>query len=1042
MRKSIGLDLKNIARGERGYRPFRWKISQLLSDTASIANLNSFLRKKLVFLKPEDVFTALELSNKDFLLLSQFNKNDRKALSYLDLLCDYVEYNIDMYRDVDEFDKLLSTAVLSGGLDTDIAPELTGALRGRSQCLFLMKAYCALFGSNNEDISQYFGAGMYADWLRQRLLYPLSFYFTAEPDSDQFDFFLKQLFADTDVLNVERDVIQTLIDDNHLISASASYIFYLALLVHPYDAVILVARYYESVLARSEIPSPEETRLLSRLARTSKNSRLHAILNHASCTPITTETNATYAVFSRLDLTAETQEFYRAVFSLEAGSGRRISRPLLDALYRLRFERYPDIADFHELSAWTARYSFSTAGRVLRVIMTSLYMWPRRNLVGEFLDLFTQVELSGALTPWAATSPRGYAFLRHIHACGRLVKSVQEIEDSIEKQIDVIAATGRQWIKLFHWGQRRSEADFRFNKWFEAIRKNLPLFGTQRYLSGIDWTTLDTIIDTYRIKPFLNDRNAIFVLMLRQCEERRHDSAILRFAMRPWAEHFPRVDVFADALAEEYGAASIVFIRRFLTADEILHLNLENNFTAAISERMNALEALVKRFNFSEDTITGQELEKEQKAVTSVLSLMSVNANQFEINWDTIKNEALDATADIYKAYIPLSRKYNSLDIVSQAQTKFSHYFSNKQSANYVARNNETYIAQMAFQAIEVFFSNPAHGIESVLAIRIRHDNIRREFDRSLEAARLAFNLRLPVKNAMFALYSEAVSVTVREWVRKYMHTGRNSPETALFNFVPSQADVDTFIKGFGQTNSQEDLIDAVIEWIRTRLDLFLAKARELMSGELVHNLKSVIEAASADARETRSPSDVLAAERVALQAINKTAVELQEWFKSPANPRDKSISFAELLLAVEGRFEQEVQSDEIVFPRLSQQFHGVEVLPQNIRNLFVAMSELTLNAVKYGSGNKTRLRIKPFKFDGKMLVLFSSPRQGDDVAEWSIEGRPSGSYTEGIFNSGNTGLEKVAFLAASVVGEPSLIKIYKRRRAFHILLPVGTIAP
>lgn len=142
--------------------------------------------------------------------------------------------------------------------------------------------------------------------------------------------------------------------------------------------------------------------------------------------------------------------------------------------------------------------------------------------------------------------------------------------------------------------------------------------------------------------------------------------------------------------------------------------------------------------------------------------------------------------------------------------------------------------------------------------------------------------------------------------------------------------------------------------------------------------------------------------------------------------------------MAVEGRFEQEVQNEEIAFPRLSHQFKSVEVLPQNIRNLFVAMSELTLNAVKYGSGEITRLRIKPVRRSGKMLVLFSSPRRGDDVAPRSIEGKPSGSYTEGIFNSGNTGLEKVAFLAASVVGETSSIKIYNRRKAFHVLLPVS----
>lgn len=1040
MRKSNSLDLKNIARGERGYKPFRWKISQLLHDPAAFLNLNSFLRRKLLLLKPEDVFTALELSSRDFSLLHQFNRTDRGAVSYLSLLCDYVECNIAMYRDIEEFDRLLSTAVLSGGLDTDIISEFTGA-RGKSQCLFVMKAYCALFGSNTEDISRYFGAGMYADWLRQRLLYPLSYYFTAEPDSDHFDFFLKQLYADTDILNAEREVIQTLIDDNHIISSSASFIFYLALLVHPYDAVILILRHYESSLARSEVPTDVEMGLLARLYSLTGNARLNAVITHVSGTPIGLVGRGTSTLFKNIDLTEETDQFYRAVFSVEAASGPEIRRPLLETLGRLRFEKYPDIADFHEMSSWTSRYSFSSAGRVLRVFMTSLYMWERGTRVAEFLDLFTQTEIFGGLTSWAATSPRGYAFLRLLYAGGRLETSLERMEATIDEEVRDADATGRRWIKLFHWGQRRNETDYRFNEWFDAIRSDIPLFGTQRYLSGIDWTVLDSIIDAYRIKPFLNNRDAIFVLMLRQSEERGHDSAILRFALKPWADQFRSVGEFSEALAEEYAAASIVFLRRFLTADEILHLDLENNFTAAISERMNALESLVKKFNFSEDTITGQELEKEQKAVTSVLSLMSVNANQFEINWDTIRNEALAATADIYKAYIPLSKKYNSLDIVSQAQTKFSHYFSNKQSASYVARNNETYIAQMAFQAIEVFFSNPAHGIESVLAIRIRHDNIRREFDRSLEAARLAFNQRLPVKNAIFAMYKDVVSLTVREWVRKYMHTGRNSPETALFNFVPGQADLESFIKRFSETSSQEDLIDAVIEWIRSRLDVFLEKARELLSGELVQNLKAAVESASAEARATHSQSEVRAAERVALQAINKTAGELGEWFKSPAIPRDKSISFTELLLAVEGRFEQEVQNGEIAFPRLSQKFEDVEVLPQNIRNLFVAMSELTLNALKYGVGEMTRLRVKPIRHDGKIFVLFSSPRRGDDVLEWTIEGSPSGSYTEGIFNSGNTGLEKVAFLAASVVGEPTRITIYRRHAAFHILLPVSVCA-
>ena len=1037
MRTSTSLDLKNIARGDRGYKPFRWKISRILADSSAILYLNEFLTKKLLFLKPDDVFAALELSNKDFQTLLQLNASDRGLVSYLSLVCDYVEFNIDMYQDVDEFDKLLSTAVLSGGIDEEITSEFNNT-RGRSQSLFVMKAYSALFGSNSEDISNYFGAGMYADWLRQRFLYPLSYYFTAQPDSSQYDFFLRQIFANTAILNVEREVIQTLIDDNHIVMTSGSFIFYLALLTHPYDAVTLVVRYYESMAVRSRNICTAELELLDKLANITSNSRVRAIVDHFSATSLPIQIQGIPSLFSSIELSSETEEFYRAIFSIEAESGPEIHRPLLEPLRRVRFERYPDIADFHELSSWTARYSFCSAGRVLRVLMTSLYLWSRRNLVTEFSDLFAQTEVFGGLIPWTVTSPRGYAFLRFMDGRGRLDLTVEQIEDLIEGQVVSGALLGRRWIKLFHWKQRHNESDFRFNEWFGSIRSNLPLFGSQRYLSGIDWAVLDEIIQSYRIKPFLDNRDAIFVLMLRQSEERRHDSAILRFALRPWAARFSRVGEFSEELAREYKASSIVFLRRFLLADEILHLDLESNFTAAISERLNALEALVKTFNFSEETITEHELEKEQKAVTSVLLLMSVNANQFEINWDTIRNEALAETADIYKAYLPLALKYNSLDIVSRANTKLVHYFSNKQSAEYVVQNNEKHIAQMAFQAIEVFFSNPAHGIESVLAIRIRHDNIRREFDRSLEAARLAINIRVPVKNALFSMYKEVVSLNVQEWVRKYMHTGRNSPETALFNFVPNQADVDSFIARFSHSKSQEDLIDVVIEWIRSRLNEHLQKARELLSGELVQTLKNVVETVSEEARATRAMSDVRAAELVALQAINITAKELGEWFKSPASARDKSISFKELLLAVEGRFEHEVYKGEISFPRWSAHFDKVDVLPHNIRNLFVAMSELTLNAVKYRCGEKTKLRIKPIKSGEKMLVLFSSPRSGDDTSKRTIEGRPSGSYTEGIFNSGNTGLEKVAFLAASVVGEKSEIVVFNRRRAFHVLLPVG----
>jgi len=1044
MRSSKLADLKNIARGEKGYRPFRWKIQRLLdaSDQSIVIGLGDFLTRKLFQLKSDEPFISLELAPRDFTILAELRDTNRGNLAYLAMLVGYIKSNLSHVTQTAHLDRVLSEFILGGGYDKDDIPTL-GATKESNQSVYVMKAYCALFGDSHSRISSYFGRGMYSDWVRQRFLYPLSYYFNSDSTSDQFDFFMRQIFGSDQIFGVEREIIQSLIDDNFLISSSGPFVFYIALLTHPYDALSLLIRFYETQAARSASVSNAEILLLEGLSEELNNSRLSALIDHLRNSPLAFSTTSEIRLLEDLDLDEQIADFYRSMVSEEDGLPSKVNRPLLDSLYRVRYQRYPELTDFFDVTSWTNRYAFTTAGRFLKVVLGGLYMWSRRHHEDEFFDLLAHLELLGSLKPWTLTSPRGYDFLRLLASRGRLDAALDEVENAVELLVNSTNSDSRWWIKRFHWEQRLNESQFRFVPWFAAIRATHPLFGNQRYLSGVDWAVLDKIIDAFRIKPFLNNRDAIYALMLRQTEERRHDTATLRYAIEPWAQHHMSLAPFVDDLADEYGAAAIVFLRRFLSPDEILHLELENNFTAAISERMNALERLVKRFKFSSATITEADLDKEQRAVTSVLSLMSVNANQFEINWDVVRNESVAATEDMYSAYRPLSEKYNSLEVMSQAVKNITHIFANKQSGKYAVRNSNIHAALMAISVVDVFLSHPAHGIESVLAIRIRHDNIRREFDKALEAARAGLKLRHFVKNEIFRGYKEQVSAVVREWVKKYMHTGRVSPETAIFNFIPSQEDLDLMIEAFAEPNPQEALVDAVVEWIRNRLDEHLATARDALTVELVESLKLAISETSQNQSE-KYGDDVRAAERVAIQSVVKTADELREWFKAPVAARAQSITFRELLLAVEGRFEQEVRTGELMFSRISARFEGVVVKPDSIRNLFVALSELTLNAVKYrkSKSTTTRIRVTPVVDNSLVRIIFSSPRDALPEPDQFILGRPSGSYTEGIFNSGNTGLEKIAFLAASAIGEEARITVHRRRKGFHVTMPIQRHTP
>lgn len=909
------------------------------------------------------------------------------------------------------------------------------------QCLFIMKLQGGLKLSKHDEFVDYLRNKENSSWVRGRFLYPLVYYSLNAPNDGYIDTFLSFMMPQDDTGGVERSAVRHLLRDDLSFERSLGYRAYLGLGCHPFDALESITNYIELEFVRDDKLSDHSKVLASRLSEAFPSSRLKELLTYINRRHASLDGNESAEAYGQGRLPPEVAKTIAAFVDSEARAPDPDSLPNDEwrALCRMRWSRYPDEPDFDHITGATRSYNFLEFGRVFAALNTSMYMVPRQSALSEKRDLIRLHRIAGTTTPYIWASPRGQTLMREqmrsdpVSWLGADLKAGAIIGRSKK-------AADRSWLHAVHWELQRIQRSGHVRRWLEEIRSSFEV--RPQYLTGIDWTWIDEVLPASRVTPFRDNTNGPYALLLRDIEERQRDSTLLRTAIEPQKRGLSCAE-FVQCLFNEYGKYSVAFVRYFLTAENIMLLGLAPNMTAALSERISALEKCASSFDFGELLPEGQ-LRIEQKTLTSALMLLNVNANQFDIPWATFSSDAADRQNDNYNAYSAFKRSDKTLQFTSDQRTLYAHRFANGRIINYSLLTSQATLAVLIIGVIDAFYDHPSYGIEAILSTRFRHDTLRREY--VTEFAKLETMVvpgvmrqeQIPVVKSLSSLALDVID----DWLVRRMQTLRPGHDEALFDFTPDPEELSGLMKDADLSDSIDQVVEVVVNWIIARLDSCLEEARDSFANELTEKMVKAIHGSCATIAQQHDCAQPNMSRLVS--AVTDTAVRsseaLIEWFKRPDDRSQKSLTFGQVKSAVEGRFERQVASRQLHIALANGPLAQTELVPEKVKLYFDLLSEIVNNALKYDGRERTRMRITPYH-DGEVWgFIYSSLCSGVEIWNRTIKGDPYQSLSDALFRDSNSGLDKIAAISASITGAPATILAERRRGAFHLRVPIGLV--
>jgi hypothetical protein len=327
--------------------------------------------------------------------------------------------------------------------------------------------------------------------------------------------------------------------------------------------------------------------------------------------------------------------------------------------------------------------------------------------------------------------------------------------------------------------------------------------------------------------PFRNTPDGPYAILLRDIEERQRDLTLLRTAIEPLRKG-PSATEFVAGLITEYDDSAVAFVRYFLTADMLMLLELAPNMTAALSERISALETCVAQFGFG-FLMSEDELRLEQQALTASLMLLRVNNNQFDVPWATFKRDAGDRGRDAYAIHVAMRKASSTLAVLAEITHPYSHRFPNGRTVEYLLSSRTSTMSGFVLGVIDAFYDHPSYGIESILSTRFRHDTLRRQFSSALESlAGSRISGVAPPDQAYIVEALGSVSLgNIDAWLQRRMQSLRPGQADGLFDFTPQPVELKDLVREADRALSLEGALDVVIEWIISRLDEAIGCALE-----------------------------------------------------------------------------------------------------------------------------------------------------------------------------------------------------------------------
>lgn len=1042
-RKSLDTEIRNFARGGLAYRTARWRISKFMTDHGAerLTPLPAFLSDSLLKLKVNVKSHALPFSEEEWKWVARLESGTTPQVedNYITLLGQCLTANIDSINRLLEFQNLVSKSMLL----TDVSGIETGlnALDHHSkQSLFVFKTAAALYSHSQKSITDYFVNNPHSDWVRHVFLYPLIYSTLSRPDDDFLPKLVAQVFPSSETNTTERAGLVYLLRDESVWHMPLSVRVYFGLALHPFDAYTFIINYTKQQIALRIPVKPSIVELLKSLCGKLSDPSLPHLVGVLEGETQEYNNSVDNVVFATaLGMTAEESDFFKDFFDATSLPPTMPSAEVLQAMHRMRWAKYPTKPDFDMAVGFADLYPFTTAGRMLHVMLTSIFMLTRRNVEFENRDLIEQLLLTGGVSAFLLSSPRGAYALSSGLINPPKGESWVQIETNAASYLEKSPDSSRVWIKAFHFRLRGAERLMRMQAWLSAVRSAIPISANSRFLSGIDWRWMGEVIDAQHIRPFSGSIPGIYALLIRVIEESMRDSNEIRMALRPIVDNTPTVLDLVEWAIQSYGSEALAFVRFVLTPEMILKLKLEQYYPAALTERLRSLERVVSEFGFSDEILTKEQFEDEQRNLTNSLTLMNVGAAQFEMAWVSLRLDAISGARDAYQALMAVDETHHAVHALAQFEKEAPLSYSNGASRTYVLRNSEWPKAILIAQIVDTFLSHPSYGIESILAVRIRHDNFRYELSLAvdnLKTTQIA-NVNDYDKQQLILLFEEAIYQEVQRWIDVSMHTTGLGGSEPTFNFLPSQDEMKELISS--STADLAGIVTAVFGWLKDKLEISLGRVRDGLNDDLWPALERTIHGRAEEIAKDNVEGSECVGEvaRALLSGLKRRCDELQDWFRSPAEGEPTPLSLAELKMAVDGRYRAEIEAGKLVIKTALRELEQAPLKAEHVRLMFDIWCEVARNAMKYSGHTPATVRVTRMIGDRSAGLVFSSALVDGTPEQTNEVGHPYGSVNDALFQSGRSGIVKIAHLAASIAGAEVTVEVHKRRRAFHLIVPL-----
>jgi hypothetical protein len=1029
--------IRNFARGGSHYRELRLKIAETVVARKDIVEmLPDFLGKELFDLDNR-TWVNLALTDKDWPFITKLRSASGKRFdhSYLNLTLSYIVANAKRVTELYNKEAKISELLIKSNLDGADA-ERQQLDEKDQQSLFSYRLTCALHHLQKDDLISYFSAVQYSAWTRKRFLYPFIYFFINRPADEFLDHHLSQVLPPGYENQQERAVIEFLLRDELAYEASLSFKCYVGLTAHPYDACEILLNHCEADYCRNgRLGQLEQlaVTMLTDIVPASRRVMLPALFGKEEdvtslrddCDP---DPNSSIP-------NAALKPYIRSLLGntpLSADPETDLGKVILAAI-RVRHARYPTVRDYDLVVTFARAYWFTAAGRFLGAFLTALFLLPRREKTYELREALRLVGICGGVTPLIATAPRVYLHLNdRMPPCDfALLKAHVELLGSLPSRRE-----DRLWFNQIHFELSALEHSGHFKIWLQKVFDSLPVMPL--YLTGIDWSWFAGVLEFVRIGPFYGSPAGIYSLLLQHVEGRKKDTNYLRFAIEPVAKKTGTLEAFLDWAFEEFADKAVALIRYCLVPDMLLWLRLESNYVAALSSRMRAIETCARKFGLGA-LLTEEVIIQERKAYTAALLAINVGANQFEISWEILKKDVALSQGDVYNAYLTFRGEEKSQALLTSAKFDADYTFAIGQTAKYQIVNSDWPLFNVIVGMIDIFMEHPSQGIESILAIRIRHNSLRREYLAAVAQVRRSNIPGVTGSDRQYIVpkFDASIGRAIQAWVDMYMHQKRHAKPMAAFDFVPDQRDMEHLIEQCREHSDFGQTFDIVSRWIKTRLNLQLQNARSLLSKNLRSSIdgevKAQIAAIQRDEPHIHSVADIGLA---LLAALNQQTDKLAEWFAMPTTV-GSNVAIADLHLAVSERFQSEIETGALSLGRPSSNFEVV-VAKEHVRMVYDLWCEAIVNVSAHSNIKKSLVRIGRFA-DGKYTgLVFSSTRKGTDVDQRDVAGHPYTSIHDSLFREGESGLPKIASLSASIVGSSVVVRALKRRGYFHLIVPIS----